>query len=163
MRYQTLIIIATIAHYPAERKMKQNIESSMSGSESSEEDDDEPFVDAKPHVDGESDAPEDEDDDEGLSGFIEEDSVNAVAPELPAEFSMNTYQDLMHHFKIICQLYVHLAVHDPEERQSFMEQSLKGSLPHCWNPPTLIKYVIRQLFLYASTNSATKISRHERF
>ena len=161
MRYQILIVTATIAHYSLERKMKQNIESSMSGSESSEEDDHEPFVGAKPHVNGDSDASEEED--EGLSGFIEEDSVNAVAPELPAEFSMNTYQDLTHHFKIICQLYVHLAVHDPEERQSFMEQSLKGSLPHCWNPPTLIKYVIRQLFLYASTNSATKISRHERF
>ena len=37
--------------------------------------------------------------------------------ELPAEFSMNTYQDLLHHFKIVCQLFVHMAVQDPEERE----------------------------------------------
>lgn len=40
---------------------------------------------------------------------------------------MNTYQDLMHHFKIICQLFVHMAVQPVENRQSFMEQSIEGT------------------------------------
>ena len=40
---------------------------------------------------------------------------------------MNTYQDLMHHFKIICQLFVHLAVQRPKDRRKFMEQSMKGT------------------------------------
>ncbi|KAI0818744.1 hypothetical protein BC629DRAFT_1463896 [Irpex lacteus] len=103
-----------------QRKLKQTkatLESTASASEENEEseENDKPFAGARPHTGDDSDA----------SGFIEEDSVNAIAPELPAEFSMNTYQDLMHHFKIICQLFVHLAVQDPEDRQSFMEQSLK--------------------------------------
>ncbi|KAI0093919.1 hypothetical protein BDY19DRAFT_1045155 [Irpex rosettiformis] len=106
------------------RKLKQNIESSASESEGSEEEgNDEPFAGAKPHKGSDLDLEEPEDED--LSGFIEEDSINAIAPELPAEFSMSTYQDLMHHFKIICQLFVHLAVQDPEQRRSFMEQSMK--------------------------------------
>ena len=92
--------------------------------------------------------------DEGLSGFIEEDSINAIAPDLPAEFSMNTYQDLMHHFKIICQLFVHLAVQDPEDRQSFMEQSLKGINVLC-----LTEYdahcAFRPIFLCTITDCTT--------
>lgn len=42
---------------------------------------------------------------------------NSQAVELPAEFSMGTYQDLLHHFKIVCQLFVHMAVRDEEERE----------------------------------------------
>lgn len=93
--------------------------------DSSTEDEDRPFSGARPHIDGDSKASGDSED-EGLSGFIEEDS--GVALELPTEYSMNTFQDLMHHFKIICQLFVHLAVQDVDDRQSFMEQSLKGKL-----------------------------------
>lgn len=55
--------------------------------------------------------------------FIVEDDNTAVV-ELPAEFSMGTYQDLIHHFKIICQLFVHLAVHNVEDRRAVMEQLL---------------------------------------
>ena len=32
-------------------------------------------------------------------------------------YSMNTYQDLLHHFKIVCQLFVHMAVRDADERE----------------------------------------------
>lgn len=114
------------------KQTKATLESAASESEEDEEseENDKPFAGARPHTGDDSDASVFED--EGLSGFIEEDSVNAIAPELPAEFSMNTYQDLMHHFKIICQLFVHLAVQDPEDRQSFMEQSLKGNRIVLW-------------------------------
>jgi hypothetical protein len=59
--------------------------------------------------------------------FIVEDDDSALRVELPAEFSMNTYQDLAHHFKTICQLLVHLAVRPPEERLSVRQQMLKGN------------------------------------
>lgn len=61
-----------------------------------------------------------------MDSFIVDDG-DAVAPELPPEFSMNTYQDLMHHFKIICQMYVHLAVQRKKDRRKFMEKCSKGS------------------------------------
>lgn len=103
------------------RKRKEAVESSSSSSESEEE---QLLPGARPHQEGMSDFSDDDDEGEGLSGFIEEDSNAAI--ELPTEFSMNTYQDLMHHFKIICQLFVHLAVQPREERRPFMEQSIKG-------------------------------------
>jgi hypothetical protein len=81
---------------------------------------------ARPHIPGTSDPSEDEDDKstDDLDGFIEEDNNNLV--ELPAEFSMNTYQDLVHHFKIICQLFVHLALQEPGNRRAFMKKQSKG-------------------------------------
>ena len=99
---------------------------SDSASDEDLESDDDVLPGARPHVPGTSEADEDDYDgaDDNLGGFIEEDSGAAI--ELPVEFSMNTYQDLMHHFKIICQLFVHLAVQEPENRRDFMEEQLKG-------------------------------------
>lgn len=49
---------------------------------------------------------------------------------LPAEFSMNTHQDLAHQFKIICQLFVHMAVRPLPERRPFMKHVIKsGHIP----------------------------------
>ncbi|GJE90811.1 hypothetical protein PsYK624_069550 [Phanerochaete sordida] len=97
-------------------------ESSTSGEEEEEEDNG-IIPGARPTHEMSSDASEEEPEDEGLSGFIEEDSNQAI--ELPVEFSMNTYQDLMHHFKIICQLFVHLAVQPVDERREYMDARLK--------------------------------------
>lgn len=98
--------------------------------------------------------------DEGLSGFIEEDS-GAATVELPTEFSMNTYQDLMHHFKIICQLFVHLAVRESDERESFMERSLKGQ---CLTPRQVrfSHHDCRHILLSSLANSAAKADRDQR-
>ena len=100
-----------------------------SASESASEDEDEvvPFADARPntHEDGEDDEG-DECDAADDDTFIVEDD-NAVAPELPAEFSMNTYQDLLHHFKIICQLFVHISVHPLEDRETVVNQFSKST------------------------------------
>jgi len=38
---------------------------------------------------------------------------------------MNTFQDLIHQFKTICQLFVHVAVHKPEDRHDVMERLLE--------------------------------------
>lgn len=112
-----------------EGKKRNEVVESSSENESEEES---AFIPgATPHRAGESDEDDEddaEDEDEGLSGFIEEDSNAAI--ELPAEFSMGTYQDLMHHFKTICQLFVHLAVQPIEDRQAFMEQALKGRVSY---------------------------------
>lgn len=72
----------------------------------------------------------DEDSDaEVEDSFIVEDD-NAVVPDLPAEFSMNTFQDLVHQFKIICQLFVHLAVQPVEDRREAMTLLLKSKSRH---------------------------------
>ena len=107
------------------KKRKEVIPSS---SESESDGEAELIPGAKPHQAGDSDASDEEDgqvEDEGLSGFIEEDSNAAI--ELPVEFSMGTFQDLMHHFKTICQLFVHLAVQPVEDRRAFMKQAMKGT------------------------------------
>ncbi|KIK31177.1 hypothetical protein PISMIDRAFT_85451 [Pisolithus microcarpus 441] len=58
--------------------------------------------------------------------FIVEDTLDGVQTiDLPAAFSMNAHQDLTHHFKIICQLFVHMAVRPLPERRAFMRHVLK--------------------------------------
>ncbi|KAI0324521.1 hypothetical protein GY45DRAFT_1331447 [Cubamyces sp. BRFM 1775] len=86
------------------------VQSESSASEAEDDDGAEPFADARPG-DGSNEGEAEVEDD---TFIVEDDSAAAI--ELPAEFSMNTYQDLLHHFKIICQLFVHMAVHDLEDR-----------------------------------------------
>ncbi|TFK89145.1 hypothetical protein K466DRAFT_661791 [Polyporus arcularius HHB13444] len=90
--------------------------SSSSGSEEEEEESyAAPFSHARPDNGTEGvdeDGQEEEEDEDNF--IVEDDSTQAI--ELPAEFSMNTYQDLLHHFKILCQMFVHMAVHDADER-----------------------------------------------
>jgi len=45
--------------------------------------------------------------------------------DLPLEFSKKSHSDIAHHFKIICQLYVHLATTKPKKRPNFIKKSLK--------------------------------------
>ncbi|KAJ3559106.1 hypothetical protein NM688_g538 [Phlebia brevispora] len=111
-------------------KKKKRGESVASASSKSEADSDSdeyaaPFSHARPDSeDKDNDNGPEEVEDEELSSFIEDDG-DTVSPALPAEFSMNTYQDLVHHFKIICQLFVHLAVQQLKNRRAFMERSLR--------------------------------------
>lgn len=95
-----------------------------------------PFADAKPSKDVKSDEEvEDEGEDgekseeEGEGGegswIVEDDGLEGV-PELPVAFNMSSHQDLSHHFKIICQLFVHLAVRSPSQRMSFIQDVKAG-------------------------------------
>ncbi|KAI1795783.1 hypothetical protein LXA43DRAFT_989531 [Ganoderma leucocontextum] len=98
------------------KKRGETIQSESEG-EDEEEEEAAPFAGARPDngaedSDGEEDAEEEEEEDT----FIVEDG-SAQVVDLPAEFSMGTYQDLLHHFKIVCQMYVHILVHDPEDRE----------------------------------------------
>ncbi|KAJ7582677.1 hypothetical protein C8J56DRAFT_1015417 [Mycena floridula] len=56
--------------------------------------------------------------------FIVEDDGNAAAM-LPKEFSMDTHQDLAHHFKVVFQFFVHIAVRPAGEREAFMEKQMR--------------------------------------
>ncbi|THH16355.1 hypothetical protein EW146_g4273 [Bondarzewia mesenterica] len=90
------------------------------------------FPGAKPTTEFDSDAPqENEDNDDSASSddddFIIEDEDQIAAPDLPFAFSMNTHQDLAHHFKIVCQLFVHLAVQPEVQRKSFMNKMLNDN------------------------------------
>lgn len=106
----------------------------LSDSEEDEEQEEsplKPFKNARPGPvfhddDPESESSEDADAAENDAFIVEDD--NDTPMELPTEFSMSTYQDLTHHFKVICQLFVHLAVQEKENRLDFMEQMSKGKL-----------------------------------
>lgn len=110
--------------------------SSSSSSEGSEEGDDDdndaPFAGARPDASSDAEGDEDNDEQDGSDheeSWIVEDE-GSVSEMLPTEFSMNTHQDLIHHFKIICQLFVHSAVRPAEERGAFMKQQIEGKHIH---------------------------------
>ena len=98
-----------------------------------------PFAGAKPSKgirsdeeveDEDEDESEDGEDEEENSWIVEDDGPDGV-PELPVAFNMSSHQDLSHHFKIICQLFVHLAVRSPSRRVSFMEEIKAGKFMNC--------------------------------
>jgi hypothetical protein len=84
-----------------------------------------PFAGARPSNPDGTDSEQEEQDSED-DGFIVEDADAPVA-ELPAAFSMGTHQDLSHHFKTICQFFVHAAVLKPKKRRAFVEDALKSA------------------------------------
>lgn len=103
------------------------LESSESDAEPSDGPVVRPFKGARPDRGQESESPSggheqtDEDDD-----FIVEDDEHAVlTTQLPIAFSMNTHQDLAHQFKIVCQLFVHIAVRSRSDRRPFMKKMLE--------------------------------------
>jgi hypothetical protein len=95
-----------------------------------------PFAGAKPPKGVESDEELEEESEDGgkgkeegeggEDGWIVEDEGLEDVPELPTAFNMSSHQDLSHHFKIICQLFVHLAVRSPSQRVSFIQDVKAG-------------------------------------
>ena len=113
----------THSHPAPGKKKGQPISDSSQSEETQDEDEDDetPFVGARPDGDPEEEVivtP-------GEDSFIVDDGDDIV-PVLPALFSMNTHQDLAHHFKVICQLFVHLAVSPVRTRRKLMESVLRG-------------------------------------
>jgi TATA-binding protein-associated factor Taf7 len=92
------------------------------------DDDVKPFEGARPDDSGNSeDSATNEDSSQGEDDtWMVDDTNEEPTLDLPAAFSMNSHQDLTHQFKIVCQLLTHLAVTPPEDRQTFMENSIKG-------------------------------------
>lgn len=121
LKREILISCTTCTSYPTGKKKGQPLsETSSSDEEDESEGTDESNADVKPFAgarpDNESGSQQDEDE-----FIVEDDDEEKV--ELPMEFSMNTHQDLTHHFKIVCQLFVHLAVEPAHRREAFMKQA----------------------------------------
>jgi hypothetical protein len=119
---------ATHSHPAPGKKQGQAISDSSQSEETQDEDEDNetPFVGARPDGDPEEEVPDEEVIvTPGEDSFIVDDG-DAIVPVLPAMFSMNTHQDLAHHFKVICQLFVHLAVSPVRTRRKLMESVLRG-------------------------------------
>lgn len=92
-----------------------------------------PFAGAKPSKGiqsdeeiGDEEEEEGKDEEEEDEDWIVEDEGGEGVPELPVAFNMSSHQDLSHHFKIICQLFVHLAVRSPSRRASFIQDIKAG-------------------------------------
>ena len=66
-----------------------------------------------------------DDDNDDSDDFVVQDDGVAI-PELPMAFSRQGHQDPRHDFKIVCQLFVHLAMMPMDERREYMENTLKG-------------------------------------
>ncbi|KXN89236.1 hypothetical protein AN958_05990 [Leucoagaricus sp. SymC.cos] len=102
-------------------------ESSEKSEEESEEEYSKPFKGAKSaSSDAGSLFSEDGSNSDDSSGFIVEDDGQAVATELPSEFSMRSHDDLSHQFKIIFQFFVHIAVRPSVDRRAFMDDQMKA-------------------------------------
>ncbi|KAG2157136.1 hypothetical protein DEU56DRAFT_763238 [Suillus clintonianus] len=104
------------------------LESSESDAEQSEGSVVRPFKGARPDRGQESESSSGEhEQSDGDDNFIVEDDEQGVSTmQLPIAFSMNTHQDLAHQFKIICQLFVHMAVRSSSDRRPFMKKMLEA-------------------------------------
>jgi hypothetical protein len=115
--------------YATEKKLRINESSDEKTGEDDSHSSHEPFEDSQ--KDGQlGESGEDNDDyDEGenddMDDFVVEDDGAAI-PELPVAFSRRAHQDSSHDFKVVCQLFVHLAMMPVGERRSFMDNLLKG-------------------------------------
>ncbi|KAF8559604.1 hypothetical protein OG21DRAFT_1549377 [Imleria badia] len=104
------------------------LESSSSEAEQSESSARAPFKGAKPHRGGESDGSDNEtgsNEEDEQDFIVEDDDAHGVPAQLPLAFSLSTHQDLTHQFKIVCQLFVHMAVRPLVDRRPFLERALK--------------------------------------
>jgi hypothetical protein len=66
------------------------------------------------------------DSDNDMEDFVVQDD-GSVIPDLPMAFSRQSHQDTRHDFKVVCQLFVHLAMMPMDERRTYMEEMLKGT------------------------------------
>jgi len=70
---------------------------------------------------------DDNDSDNDTDEFVVQDD-GSVIPDLPIAFSRHSHQDTRHVFKVVCQLFVHLATMPMDERRAYMEEMLKGTI-----------------------------------
>lgn len=66
------------------------------------------------------------DSDNDADDFVVQDD-GSVIPDLPMAFSRHSHQDTRHDFKVVCQLFVHLAMMPMDGRRAYMEEMLKGT------------------------------------
>jgi len=108
---------------------KLGVKLSESSDEDTEDDDDvqiAPFQDAQ-QDDSDGDDHEGDDNDNDMDDFVVQDD-GSVVPDLPVAFSRHSHQDTRHDFKVVCQLFVHLAMMPMDERRTYMEETLKSTI-----------------------------------
>lgn len=103
---------------PPEKKL--GLKLSESSDEQGNEDEDIPNQDSQQEDSDGNDSNNDTDD------FVVQDD-GSVIPDLPMAFSRQSHQDAGHDFKVVCQLFVHLAMMPMDERRGYMEEMLKGT------------------------------------
>ena len=144
------------------KRSRINLESSESDAEQSEGSVVRPFKGSRPNRGEESESPISGEDDQtdGDDNFIVEDDEQTT--RLPVAFSMNTHQDLAHQFKIVCQLFVHMAVRSTAERRPFMKKMLEGQHIHCHSKESTNMECSGGIFLCPTSGDATEIIWDER-
>lgn len=104
---------------------KLGVTRSQSSDEQTSEDNDHTASIENSQQDSHDDECDDDEDNVDIDDFVVQDD-GAVIPELPVAFSRQGHQDTRHDFKIVCQLFVHLAMMPMVERRGYMENTLKG-------------------------------------
>ncbi|KAI0006145.1 hypothetical protein BJV74DRAFT_802451 [Russula compacta] len=105
------------------KKKKLGLKPSESSDEQTSEDEPQvaPFQDSQ-QDDSDQDSDHGSDDDNNdTDDFVVQDD-GAVIPELPMAFSRQSHQDMGHDFKVVCQLFVRLAMMPVDERRTYMEE-----------------------------------------
>jgi hypothetical protein len=83
-----------------------------------------PFEGSRPEREG-SATEDDAEQSDNESDFIVED--NSAPVDLPGQFSRHRHRDLSENFKIVCQLFVHVALQPLKDRRLHMSQRLQGT------------------------------------
>lgn len=92
-------------------------------SESDEQADEDKVI---PGQDSQQEDSDGNDSDNDMDDFVVQDD-GSVMPDLPMAYSRHSHQDIGHGFKVVCQLFVHLAMMPMDERRAYMEKTLKGT------------------------------------
>jgi Domain of unknown function (DUF4211) len=123
---------------------KLGVKLSDSSDEETDDDDDNgqvtPFQDAQ-QDDSDDDGHGGDDDDSDTDDFVVQDD-GSVIPDLPMAFSRHSHQDTRHDFKVVCQLFVHLAMMPMDERRTYMEETIKGT-SCCFSKTINIQFIRR--------------------
>jgi uncharacterized protein DUF4211 len=104
---------------------KLGLKLSESSDEQTSEDEVIPIQDSQ-QDDNDGDNHGGDDSDNDMDDFVVQDD-GSVIPDLPMAFSRNSHQDTRHDFKVVCQLFVHLAMMAMNQRRTYMEGVLKGT------------------------------------
>lgn len=123
-----------------------------------------PFKGARPDRSqkSESSSGEREQTDEDDDFIVDDDEHGVLTTQLPIAFSMQTHQDLAHQFKIVCQLFVHMAVRSTSDRLPFMKKMLESMHVHYYSKDSSNTDCSAGIFLCTTSGSTSKIIWDER-
>jgi hypothetical protein len=113
-----------VVNASVEKKLGMKL--SESSDEQTSEDDDQVVPFQGSQQDGGNGDDSGDDNDNDMDDFVVQDD-GSVIPDLPVAFSRHSHQDTRHDFKVVCQLFVHVAMMPMDQRRTYTEKMLKGS------------------------------------